>query len=208
MGQAADLMRRDIGAFNARDVEEIMAIHGSDCEKVDPGARLRGGDQVVAWRSALWDAFPDLQLEVARVVEEGPAVAIQGVARGTHRGTLRSPGADIPPTGRSVECTWSDYYEVQGGQIVSTRLHFDQLGILEQTWCDAHVCTLGGASGSYLLGLSRRSDTVPTQCLPTPARSCPPPTPPPPAPGRSWGMAVGRGRPGRLSPSSRRSARR
>jgi predicted ester cyclase len=132
MGQAAEVMRRDIAAFNDRDVREIMAVHSSDCEKAVPGARLLGSDQVVAWRSALWEAFPDIQLEVTRAVEEGSAVAIQGLARATHRGTLRSPSGDIPPTGRSVEITWSDDYEVRGGRIVSTRLHFDQLSILEQ----------------------------------------------------------------------------
>jgi steroid delta-isomerase-like uncharacterized protein len=132
MGEAAEVIRRDIAAFNDRDVRTIMALHSADCEKAVPGAHLRGSDQVVAWRSALWEAFPDVQLEVTRVVEEGSAVAIQGVSRATHRGTLRSPSGDIPPTGRSVEVTWSDDYEVQGGRIVSTRLHFDQLAILEQ----------------------------------------------------------------------------
>lgn len=132
MGQAAEVMRRDIAAFNNRDVREIMALHSSDCEKAVPGARLRGSDQVVAWRSALWEAFPDVQLEVTRVVEQGSAVAIQGVARSTHLGTLRSTSGDIPPTGRSVEITWSDDYEVREGRIVATRLHFDQLAILEQ----------------------------------------------------------------------------
>ena len=132
MGQAGELMRRDIAAFNERDVAEMMALHSADCEKLVPGARLRGSDQVVSWRSALWEAFPDIRLEVIRTVEEGSAVAIQGMAWGTHTGTLRSSSGDIPPTGRSAECSWSDYYEVQEGRIVSTRLHFDQLAILEQ----------------------------------------------------------------------------
>ncbi|HEX2053764.1 MAG TPA: ester cyclase [Actinomycetota bacterium] len=132
MGEAADVMHRDIAAFNNRDVHEIMAVHCSDCEKAVPGALLRGRDQVVAWRSALWEAFPDVQLQVTRVVEQGSSVAIQGVARSTHKGTLRSAGGDIPPTGRNVELTWSDDYEIRGGRIVSTRLHYDQLAILEQ----------------------------------------------------------------------------
>ncbi|MCA1607263.1 MAG: ester cyclase, partial [Acidobacteria bacterium] len=58
--------------------------------------------------------------------------AIQGRATGTHRGTLRTPTGDIPPTDRYVDIMWADDYEVRGDVIVSTRLHFDRLELLEQ----------------------------------------------------------------------------
>lgn len=132
MGEAAEVMRRDIAAFNAQDAKEIMAIFSPECEREVPGDYLRGPDQVLAWRSALWEAFPDMQLTISRVVEEGSAVAIQGSAKATHRGTFRTPGGDIPPTDRRVEFTFADDYEVRGGVIVFTRLHVDRLAILEQ----------------------------------------------------------------------------
>ena len=132
MGESAEVMRRDIAAFNAQDAKEIMAVCSPECEKEFPGARLRGADQILAWRSALWEAFPDVQLTITRVVEEGSAVAIQGRATGTHRGTLRTPTGDIPPTDRRVDIVWADDYEIRGGVIVSTRLHFDRLEMLEQ----------------------------------------------------------------------------
>jgi predicted ester cyclase len=63
-----------------------------------PGALLEGRDQTLGFFAAFWEAFPDIELTATRVVEEGSAVAIQGRAKGTHRGTLRTPAGDIPPT--------------------------------------------------------------------------------------------------------------
>lgn len=132
MGQAADVAHKKMAAFNAQDANELLALFGPDVEWAVPGGLLRGGDQVIAFCSALWEAFPDIELTVTRVVEEGSAVAIQGRAEGTHQGTFRTPGGDIPPTGRLVKLTFSQDFEVHGGVIVSVRHHFDRLELLEQ----------------------------------------------------------------------------
>lgn len=132
MGTAADVMRRKISAFNAQDATQCLALCSPDVEWAAPGALLRGPDQAVALDSALWEAFPDIELTVTRVVEEGSVVIIQGRAHGSHQGTLRTPGGDIPATGRRVELTFFEEYEVQGEVIVSERLLFDRLELLEQ----------------------------------------------------------------------------
>jgi predicted ester cyclase len=87
---------------------------------------------VIGFCSVFWEAFPDIELTITRVVEEGTSVAIQGRAQGTHKGTLHTPGGDIPPTDRPVNLTFSQDFEVQGGVIVAVRHHFDRLELLEQ----------------------------------------------------------------------------
>lgn len=132
MGEAADVLRRELAAASAQDVEELRASWSPDCEKEVPGAHLRGADQVVAWDRALWEAFPDFQVTPTLIVEEGSALGFHGRVTGTHRGTLRTPTRDIPPTDRPVAFTIGGVCEVQGSVIVSMRLHFDRLGLLEQ----------------------------------------------------------------------------
>jgi predicted ester cyclase len=142
MGEATDVMRRKIAAFNAHDAQETLAVFSPDCEVEAPGASLRGADQVVSYFSVFWEAFPDIELTVTRAVEEGSMVGIYGRSAGTHRGTLHAPGGDIPPTGRQIDLPFSDFYEVQGGRIVASHLNFDQLRLLEQlgvTPAPAHV---------------------------------------------------------------------
>lgn len=132
MGATADVVGRKIAAFNAQDTEKFLDLVSPDVEWAVPGALLQGGEQAMAFNSALWEAFPDIELTAIRVVEEGSDAVIQGKAVGTHRGTLRTPGGDIPSTGRPVELPYLEYFEVEGGVIVSARLHFDRLELLEQ----------------------------------------------------------------------------
>ncbi len=132
MGERAEVVCQELAAFNARDWKQIRASFSPGCLKEVPGAHLRGGDQVAAWCSALWEAFPDIQVTVATSAEAESIVTIEGRVAGTHQGTLRTPDGDIPPTGRRADLPFSEHAEVQGGVIVSARLYFDRLELLEQ----------------------------------------------------------------------------
>lgn len=132
MGQAADGMHRKIAAFNAQDAKECRALLGPDIEWAIPGGLLQGLDQVDAFNSALWEAFPDIELTATHIVEQGSAVAMQGTAEGMHQGTFRTPRGDIPPTGQRVHLPYSEHFEVKESLIVSARLVFDRLELLEQ----------------------------------------------------------------------------
>lgn len=132
MGQAANVVQGKLMAFNAQDAKQVRALLAPDVEWAIPGGLLRGSDQAIAYFSAFWEAFPDLELTATRVVEEGSAVVTQARAEGTHQGTFRTPGGDIPPTGRRVSLMYSEHFEVEGGVVVSASLHLDRLELLEQ----------------------------------------------------------------------------
>jgi predicted ester cyclase len=132
MGEPTDVMRRKFEALNAQDATGMISYFSPEVEKEIPGGLLRGPDQIAGFVSVFWEAFPDLQLTVTSEVEDGSIVAIRGTMTGTHLGTFRSPGGDMPPTGRRISVTFSDDYEVQEGVIVSTHLHLDRLALLEQ----------------------------------------------------------------------------
>jgi predicted ester cyclase len=132
MGEATEVMRRKMTAFNAHDMGGMLSHFSPTASKEIPGGVLQGRDQIAAYFSVLWEAFPDIEVTVTSVVEDGPVVAIQARSRGTHTGTFHTPGGDIPPTGRRVDLAISDLYEVRDGLIVSGHLHFDRLDLLEQ----------------------------------------------------------------------------
>jgi predicted ester cyclase len=132
MGRAADVVRAKIAAFNAQDPDEIHKLLSPEVEWAVPGDLLEGPEQVAAFHAVLWEAFPDLTLTVILLVEEGSSVLMQGRSEGTHLGTFHTPGGDIPATGRRVDLTYSEYFEVEAGQIVAVRLIFDRLELLEQ----------------------------------------------------------------------------
>ena len=132
MGEPTDVMRRKFDALNAQDAKEMVRYFSPRAEKEVPGGLLRGPDQIAAFVSVFWEAFPDMHMIITSAVEEGPVVAVRGTMTGTHLGVFHTPAGDLPPTGRRVDLTFSDDYEVQGGVIVATHLHLDRLQLLEQ----------------------------------------------------------------------------
>jgi predicted ester cyclase len=132
MGEPTDVMRRKFAALNAQDEGEMISYFSPDCVKEIPGGTLQGRDQIAGFVAVFWEAFPDLQLTVTSEVEAGPVVAIRGRMTGTHLGKFHTPAGDMLPTGRHVDLTFSDDYELEGGVIVSTHLHLDRLTLLEQ----------------------------------------------------------------------------
>jgi predicted ester cyclase len=132
MGRPTDVMRRKFQALNAQDAKEMTSYFSPEAEKEVPGGSLRGRDQIAAFVSVFWEAFPDLHFTITSEVEEGAVVAIRGTMKGTHLGVFHTPAGDVAPTGRHIDLTFSDDYELQGGVIISTHLHLDRLELLEQ----------------------------------------------------------------------------
>ena len=132
MGEKTETIRRKFAAMNAKDAEAMTSIYGPGVEKEVPGGQLHGPDQILAFVSAFWEAFPDLEVTVTSAVEEGSVVAIRATVTGTHLGIFHTPAGDLPPTGRSVSLNFSDDYTFDDGLVVSTHLYRDRLALLEQ----------------------------------------------------------------------------
>src|SRR5581483_10548096 len=91
-------------AFNAHDEQAIRALTADDCVFEGPGGvHLEGGDAVAGYAMVWLNAFSDAHLSAHQVVVDGDWVAMAGVFRGTHDGTLASPDGDVPATGRTLE---------------------------------------------------------------------------------------------------------
>jgi ketosteroid isomerase-like protein len=56
----------------------------------------------------------------------------EGRFTGTEDGILRTPGGDIPPTGRSVRVDYIQVLRFKDGKHVSFHLMYDQLTMLDQ----------------------------------------------------------------------------
>ena len=132
MSESGDVVGRKIEAFNAQDAEGLRAVYSADCTEEVPGMTLRGAEEVVAYFSVFWEAFPDLRFTARTVVEQGPFVAVLGHCRGVHSGTLTLPGGDVGPTDRVLDLPVSTFFEVGHGQILSAHLTFDQTTMLGQ----------------------------------------------------------------------------
>lgn len=132
MGQPTDVMRRKFEALNAQDAETMASCYSPGAVKQVPGGLLRGRDQITAFVAVFWEAFPDIRLTVNNEVEAGAVVAVRGRMTGTHTGTFHTPAGDMPPTGKRIDLSFSDDYEVRNGVCVASHLHLDRLELLQQ----------------------------------------------------------------------------
>lgn len=71
---------------------------------------------------------PDLDIRIQHIVAEGDWVVTRVICRGTHTGEL----AGIPPTGKALEFTASDIFQMAGGKVVESWHNVDDLGLLQQ----------------------------------------------------------------------------
>ena len=73
-------------------------------------------------------AMPDFTHEIRGIaVESDRAIAFELHATGTMTGPLAMPSGDIPPTGRSIDISASDFWRFEDGLIALYHLYFDRL---------------------------------------------------------------------------------
>jgi predicted ester cyclase len=130
MTDPGGVVRRHIEAFNARDRD--AEPWSATAEFVAPGAAISGREQVLDFVSAFQEAFPDGRLALKQLLVDGDAAAVEGAFVGTHEGVLRTPGGEVAATGRRVDFRWAAVYRVDGDELVSEHLFFDQLELLGQ----------------------------------------------------------------------------
>jgi steroid delta-isomerase-like uncharacterized protein len=121
-------------AFNAHDFDAFAAVLADDVRFEAPGgARLSGKQACVEFYRGWIGAFPDAQVEVDAVHHVDDRLIVEeGTFTGTHDGALRTPGGDIPATGRSVSIPYIHVLRFREGKHVFFGLMFDRLQMLEQ----------------------------------------------------------------------------
>lgn len=83
-----------------------------------------GMAEAKGWRAA----FPDLNMQVDKLLAEGDLVAVRWTARGTNTGS----GNGIPATGRAVEITGTTLFRMDEGRIAEEWTCANSLGLMRQ----------------------------------------------------------------------------
>jgi predicted ester cyclase len=128
---SSSVIEQHINAFNER--READEPWSADAHMVAPGgANPTGRDEVLGFLRVFQTAFSDGTLTVRTLVADGGRGAVEGEFNGTHDGPLASPAGDVAPTGRTVSFRWAAIYEVDGAELRSEHLFFDQADFLAQ----------------------------------------------------------------------------
>jgi predicted ester cyclase len=121
-------------SYNGRDLERASDVVDENAEwlNVPLGLRYRGREGYRDFISGWVSAFADSRLFIGNQVVSGEYVITEFEGRGTHRGRLRFPMADIPPTGRPVEVKFCEVLQIRNARIIRGRLYYDLMGLMLQ----------------------------------------------------------------------------
>jgi steroid delta-isomerase-like uncharacterized protein len=127
--------RRWLAAWNAQNVEAIVAMCAEDVELDDPALPepARGKAGMRAFAVDTWATFPDLRLEAL----EPPCPSRQGEGawlpyrmRGTMSGHW--PALDIAPTGAALDFRGVTEWRFRGGLLTLWDTTYDNLAVARQ----------------------------------------------------------------------------
>ena len=75
-----------------------------------------------------FDAFPDLEVSVRKIIAEGDVVFVQTRYSGTHLGAYRG----IDPTGNRIDVSVLAVFHIESGRLVGHSVLVDALGLYRQ----------------------------------------------------------------------------
>jgi steroid delta-isomerase-like uncharacterized protein len=114
MANNNEQLTRDLhGYFSQNQFEKCLEM-ASDDIKINAyaiGMTFNGKDQFMGFMQGFKSAFPDMVINHTNILSSGNKVAVEFTAKGTHTGTLHTPGGDIPATGKPISLNVSEFYE-------------------------------------------------------------------------------------------------
>ncbi|HUZ68513.1 MAG TPA: ester cyclase [Candidatus Saccharimonadales bacterium] len=121
-----------LAAENAQDLDALLDGMTEDCFNLivpDPHRLYAGPVEVARRYRGLWATFPDLNVEMRRIisVQEDSAVS-EHILSGTQRGSLFG----IPATNLRVEVETAVVWDIKDGRIKGEIVYFDLATMLRQ----------------------------------------------------------------------------
>jgi predicted ester cyclase len=132
MGEARTLLEQNIKTWNDHDSVGWVGEFSSDAQLAAPGASGSGTEMARMFYSIWQDAFPDNQVRIVEIFEDGATAVLQAEFEGTHTATMNTPDQSIPATGKRVGLPFVTLNKFSGGKLVDFRLYFDRAELMGQ----------------------------------------------------------------------------
>lgn len=127
------LIDRYNAAWNAHDVDAIMAMHAADMvfENHTAGERAEG-EAVREHVAAIFAGWPDIVFETRRLYVRDDLIVQEWTATATHTKTLRRGDLVAEPSGRQIRWEGMDIIPVRDGLVARKDVYSDSVSILRQ----------------------------------------------------------------------------
>jgi steroid delta-isomerase-like uncharacterized protein len=120
-------------AWNAQDLDTIMAMHAPDMVFENHTAHERAeGQDVCAHVAGIFAGWPDLLFETRRLYIREDLVVQEWTARATQTRELRRGELVSPASGKRIEWVGMDVIPFENGLVKRKDVYSDSVGILQQ----------------------------------------------------------------------------
>jgi steroid delta-isomerase-like uncharacterized protein len=120
-------------AWNAQDLDAIMAMHAPDMVFANHTAgESATGEDVRAHIGSIFSTWPDLRFETRRLYVREGLVVQEWTATATHTNVMRRGDLEAPPTGKTVSWDGIDSIPFEGGLVKRKDVYSDSVSILRQ----------------------------------------------------------------------------
>jgi steroid delta-isomerase-like uncharacterized protein len=118
-------------AWNAHDLDAIMALHAPDMvfENHTAGERAEG-ETVRAHVGSIFTTWPDIRFDARRTYVRDALVVQEWTATATHASTMRRGALVAQPTGKSVSWNGLDVIPFERGLVKRKDVYSDSVTIL------------------------------------------------------------------------------
>ena len=133
-----EVVKKFFDSWNEHDVDSAVALLDSEVVGSNPLASQQkyGLEGVRKGIEAYNKAFPDLKMNITKIVTHGDTVAVEEVETATFKDPLEVATLTIPPTNRFYELRVACFFRVNAKGLIAeirnywdTRMFFQQLGI-------------------------------------------------------------------------------
>jgi steroid delta-isomerase-like uncharacterized protein len=127
------LIDRYNDAWNAHDLDAIMALHAPDMvfENHTAGESAQGED-VRAHIARIFESWPDIHFTTRRLYVREDLVTQEWTATATHVTAMRRGNLEAEPTGKRIEWQGMDVIPFEDGLIKRKDVYSDSVSILRQ----------------------------------------------------------------------------
>ncbi|MCW2557922.1 MAG: beta-lactamase domain protein [Mycobacterium sp.] len=136
-----------LDALGSHDLEAFRQVCADDIVELLPGSPpMEGIDDELAFAHALVAAFPDLEIEVTRLMSVDRVVAAEWIRRGTFTG---ADFQGLPANGARFESPAAGFFEIENGLVKRLTVYTDMnklgrdLGVVPPEGSTAERLALG-----------------------------------------------------------------
>ena len=132
--ESKQIMQELYAAINARNLDRASAFFSDNGEfKVIAFDKAARGSREIRQLFDDWiRAFPDLKLDTKNIFAAEGAAAAELLVQGTHKGTFKTPGGEIPATGKNVRVPACDVIQTRNGKITSLHCYLESGTMMRQ----------------------------------------------------------------------------